>query len=176
VRVTDTIHYILATKGIFVFNYIDDLIGLAPDTVTDNHFHSTINLLKQLGLVISDSKTVAPTYVATCLGIVFNISEGFIQIPKLKLDETLSLCKFHFHKKFITKNQLQVLIGHLIFLHKAVKPLTTFWIYLEKWARLPKEPLTRALNGTSNGLWLALMRLMAQSQFLSVRTHGWIFS
>jgi hypothetical protein len=32
VRVTDTTRHILATKGIFVFNYIDDIIGLAPDT------------------------------------------------------------------------------------------------------------------------------------------------
>jgi hypothetical protein len=126
VRVTDAIRYILATKGIFVFNYIDDLIGLAPDSVADSHFQFTINLLNQLGFVISDSKTVAPTYVSTCLGIVFNILDGYISIPKSKLDETLSLCKFHFHKKFITKNQLQVLIGHLIFLHKAVKPARVF--------------------------------------------------
>jgi hypothetical protein len=112
VRVTDAIRYILATKGIFVFNYIDDLIGLAPYTVVDSHFQFTINLLNKLGFVISDSKTVAPTYVATCLGIVFNILEGFIQIPKSKLEETVSPCRFYFVKKFISKNQLQVLIGH----------------------------------------------------------------
>jgi hypothetical protein len=126
VRVTDAIRYILATKGIFVFNYIDDLIGLAPDSVADSHFQCTINLLHQLGFVISDSKTVAPTYTSTCLGIVFNILDGYISIPKSKLDETISLCKFHYFKKFISKNQLQVLIGHLIFLHKAIKPARAF--------------------------------------------------
>jgi hypothetical protein len=76
VRVTDALRYILATKGIFVFNYIVDLIGLAPDSVADSHFQFTINLLNQLGFVISDSKTVAPTYISTCLGIVFNILDG----------------------------------------------------------------------------------------------------
>jgi hypothetical protein len=45
VRVMDAIRYILATKGIFVLNYIDDLIGLAPNLVADSHFHTTINLL-----------------------------------------------------------------------------------------------------------------------------------
>jgi hypothetical protein len=96
VRVTDAIRYILATKGIFVLNYIDDLIGLAPDSVADFYFNITLNLLNNLGFVISDSKTVAPTYVATCLGINFNIRLGCISIPKPKLEETISLCKFYF--------------------------------------------------------------------------------
>jgi hypothetical protein len=126
VRVTDAIRYILATKGIFVLNYIDDLIGIAPDSVADSHFQITINLLNSLGFVLSNSKTVAPTYVATCLGIVFHISNGVLKIPKSKLEETISLCKFYYFKKFITKNQLQVLIGHLMFLHKAVKPARVF--------------------------------------------------
>jgi hypothetical protein len=126
VRVTDAILFALAKNGFFVFNYIDDLFGLAPDSVADSHFQLTINLLNNLGFHISDSKTVAPTYVATCLGITFNISMGYITIPKQKLLETISLCKFYFFKKFITKNQLQVLIGHLIFLHKAVKPARVF--------------------------------------------------
>jgi hypothetical protein len=99
--VTDAINYILATKGILVFNYIYDLISLAPNTVVDLHFQFTINLLNKLGFVISDSKTVALTYVATCLGIVVNILEGYIQIPKSKLEENVSLCKFYFFKKFI---------------------------------------------------------------------------
>jgi hypothetical protein len=128
VRVTDAIRYILATKGIFVFNYIDDLIRLAPDNVADSHFNSTLNLLNNLGFVISGSKTVAPTHVATCLGIVFNISLGVISIPNIKLEETISLCKFYISKKFISKNKLQVLIGHLMFLHKAIRPGRVFVI------------------------------------------------
>jgi hypothetical protein len=53
---------------------------------------------------------------------------GFITIPNQKLEETVSFCKFYFFKRFITKNQLQVLSGHLIFLHKAVKPARVFVI------------------------------------------------
>jgi hypothetical protein len=101
VRVKDAIRYILATKGIFVFYYIDDLIGLAPDNVADSHFNSTLNLLNNLGFVISGSITVAPMHVATCLGIVFNISLGVISIPNIKLEETISLCKLYISKKFI---------------------------------------------------------------------------
>jgi hypothetical protein len=126
VRVTDAIRYILAQHGIFVFNYIDDLIGLAPDYVADKHFNFTINLLHKLGFVISNSKTVAPTSVATCLGITFNIQLGVLSIPYPKLQETISLCKFYLNKKFISKHQLQVLIGTLMFLHKAIKPTRVF--------------------------------------------------
>jgi hypothetical protein len=79
-----------------------------------------------LGFSLSDSKTVAPTYITTCLDTVFNISLGVIQIPKSKLDETLTVCKFYFSKVFISKHQLQVLIGHLMFLHKAIKPARAF--------------------------------------------------
>jgi hypothetical protein len=76
VRVTDAVRYILANMGIFVFNYIDDLNGIAPDEVADKHFSVTINLLKNLGLNLSSSKTVPPTYLATFLGINFNIRLG----------------------------------------------------------------------------------------------------
>jgi hypothetical protein len=100
VRVTDAICYILATKGIFVFDYIEDLSGLAPDNVADSHFNSTLNLLNNLGFLVA-VKTVPPTHVATCLGIVFNISLGIISIPNIKLEETISLCKSYISKKFI---------------------------------------------------------------------------
>jgi hypothetical protein len=125
-RVTNAIHFILARMGILVLNYIDDIIGIAPDDVADIHFKITLNLLNKLGFLISSSKTVPPTSVATCLGIVFNIRLGVLQIPQLKLQEVISLCNHYFFKKFITKNQLQALIGSLIFLHKAIKPARTF--------------------------------------------------
>jgi hypothetical protein len=60
VRVTDAFRYILAKKGIFDVNYIDDLIGLAPKGVADAHFNFTINLVQSLGFSLSNSKTVSP--------------------------------------------------------------------------------------------------------------------
>jgi hypothetical protein len=121
-RVTGAIRFILVRMGVLVLNYIDDIIGIAPDDVADTHFKITLNLLNNLGFLISSSKTVPPTSVATCLGIVFNIRLGVLQIPQLKLQEVISLCNHYFIKKFITKNKLQALIGSLIYLHKAIKP------------------------------------------------------
>jgi hypothetical protein len=61
-RVTDAIRYILATKGIFVLNYIDDIVGIAPSDVADLHFNTTIGLLNQLGFNINHSKTLPPHF------------------------------------------------------------------------------------------------------------------
>jgi hypothetical protein len=36
------------------------------------------------------------------------------------------MCNNYLHKKFITKNKLQALIGSLMFLHKAIKPARVF--------------------------------------------------
>jgi hypothetical protein len=38
VRVTDLIRYILSCMGIFVLNYIEDIIGIAPDHIADTLF------------------------------------------------------------------------------------------------------------------------------------------
>jgi hypothetical protein len=100
-RVTDAIRHILATKGVFVLNYIDDIVGIAPSEVTDTHFNITIGLLNQLGFNINHSKTVPPTSVVVCLGISFDISQGTIQIPWSKLQEIISLCHHHISKSSI---------------------------------------------------------------------------
>jgi hypothetical protein len=48
VHVTDAFHFILARMGILVLNYIDDIIGIAPDDVADSNFKITLNLLNNL--------------------------------------------------------------------------------------------------------------------------------
>jgi hypothetical protein len=125
-RVTDAIRFILWQSGIFVFNYIDDIVGIAPDSVADVHFKFTLNLLNKLGFYINNSKTVPPTSVATCLGIVFNLDLGVISIPLVKLQEVIALCTKFLNKKQISKKQLQALIGSLIYLHKAISPARMF--------------------------------------------------
>jgi hypothetical protein len=65
VRVTDLICYILSCMGILVLNYIDNIIGIAPDDVADSHFQLTNNTLSSLGFHLNSSLTVAPTSVAS---------------------------------------------------------------------------------------------------------------
>jgi hypothetical protein len=95
VRVTDLLRYILSSMGILVLNYIDDIIGIAPDDVANLHFNKTLQILHSLGFILNNSKTVPPTSVAVCLGITFNFKIGVLQIPSHKLQEVLSLCTFY---------------------------------------------------------------------------------
>jgi hypothetical protein len=84
--------------GIFVLNYINAIIGIAPEDIADTHFQLTVGTFLKLGFNLNHSKTVAPTSGDICLGIYFDIKIGTIQIPHTKLQEVLSLCKCYFSK------------------------------------------------------------------------------
>jgi hypothetical protein len=125
-RVTDAIRYICAKNVIILVNYIDDLILIARDSEIQEQFQFVIQLLKSLNLEISEDKTVVPTKKAVCLGIEFDTYRGNISIPKSKLKEIINQCKRFLYKSKITKNQIQSLLGSLLFLHKAIKPARAF--------------------------------------------------
>jgi hypothetical protein len=55
VCVTDLTRYILSRMGIFVLNYIDDIIGFAPDSIAESHFQLTVGTLFKLGFKLSNS-------------------------------------------------------------------------------------------------------------------------
>jgi hypothetical protein len=100
----DTICHILATKGILVLNYIDNIVGIAPSDVTDNQFSVTIGLFEQLGSFINHSKTLPPTSVASCLGIFFTFDWVFFKscgpnCRRLFLSATTILAKLLFQNK-----------------------------------------------------------------------------
>jgi hypothetical protein len=59
--------------GILVLNYINNIIGIAPNDLADLHFSKTLHVLHSLGFILNNSITVPPTSVAVCLGITFNI-------------------------------------------------------------------------------------------------------
>ena len=70
-RCTDAVRYIMCKKFKFphLYNYIDDMIytGLPHEIYAS--YNTLITLLHELGLEISQSKLVAPTTRAICLGI-----------------------------------------------------------------------------------------------------------
>jgi hypothetical protein len=125
-RVTDLIRFILAKLGIFVLNYIDDIIGVVPDDVANVQFQVTLKVLHLLGFIISKYKTIPPGKIVTCLGIVINLELGCLSIPSIKLNKVVNLSSKYLNKKSILKRDLQALLGSLLFLHKAIKPARTF--------------------------------------------------
>jgi hypothetical protein len=125
-HIMDCIRYILKARGVTVINYIDDLIGVSPRELVDQHFNITKDLLEELNFQISTEKTVPPSVCVICLGIVINCDEGILKIPEKKMADIIDICKLYLNKKHISRTQLQSLIGSIIFMHKAVKPAHIF--------------------------------------------------
>jgi hypothetical protein len=80
--ITDAVRHILSKKNITLVNYIDDFIAVVPVQCAYEMFEITKNVLGEIGLEISDSKTVFPTHVCNCLGIMINTKVLTLAIQK----------------------------------------------------------------------------------------------
>ena len=93
-----------------------------------------MDLLQQLGLEVSQHKLVAPSTAVICLGILVDfwiwLIKPFLYLIKI-CKEWLSyvdnnLCKNWATKSSCTKNQLQSLLGSLLYITKCVRPARFF--------------------------------------------------
>ena len=105
---------------------LDDIIGVAPAQSANNAFLSLTNLISPLGLPINQEKVSTPVTRLTCLGIDIDAKSGILRIPKDKLQQIKSICQHWTTKGSATKQQLQSLVGHLIYLHKCITPARLF--------------------------------------------------
>ena len=86
-RLSDSIRYILRQEGHFSLNYCYDHLILGKATDCKRGFHRLKELLPELGLTISDHKTIEPSTEVNCLGILVNTSEFTVSIPQEKLEK-----------------------------------------------------------------------------------------
>ena len=126
-RCSDAIRYIMKNFGHnALMNYIDDLIYIGLPSKIYNSYSQLLSLLKELGLEISQSKLVPPSTSVVCLGIQVNTVARTLSIPDEKLAEIRQLCEQWVHKKNCTKNQLQSLLGSLLYITRCVRPARNF--------------------------------------------------
>ena len=105
----------------YIVSYIDDHVLFGSKQQCQRAFDRLTALLGELGLTISVHKNVPPTTEAVCLGILVNTKNSTLSIPPKKLKEIKSLVENWSHKKTCSKNQLQSLLGSLLFVSKCVK-------------------------------------------------------
>ena len=79
-RFSDSIRFILHQEGHFSLNYIDDHLILGKASNCQKGFERLKKLLPELGLTISDHKTVEPSTEVTCLGIVVNTKNFTVHV------------------------------------------------------------------------------------------------
>ena len=125
-RLSDAVRFILRTPGFKVINYVDDFIGVGVPSVEHRSFACLQILLCELGFTISDKKLVEPTTKAVCLGVPIDAAAGTIAVPDEKLKQISDLVETWVTKHSCTCRQLQSLLGHLIYIHKCVKPSRFF--------------------------------------------------
>lgn len=125
-RLTDAIRFIVNNHGYYVFNYIDDFIGLDQPAIVFKSYKFLVTLLAELGIPISKNKLYPPAEEVPCLGILINVIQGTLRIPDDKLATINNICLAWAKKSKATRTQLQSLAGSLLYIHKCVKPARLF--------------------------------------------------
>ena len=125
-RLSDSIRYILKTRGFPIINYVDDFVGFGTPSEAKLAFDQLYEIVQDLGLTISQKKLVPPSTKATCLGVVIDTKEGTVSIPPEKIAHINESILLWQAKTTCTRKQLQSLLGHLLYIHKCVKPSRFF--------------------------------------------------
>ena len=125
--VANCITDVLKLYGIHSRMYLDDLIILSPDReAAHEHFNRARRLLAELGLPEAREKAQPPTRRIKWLGIIVDSTQMTLSIPTDKVTAILRQVEATYHKKQITRKQLQSLLGCLLFVAKCVRPARIF--------------------------------------------------
>ena len=125
-RLTDFFRYIMRQQGFTIWNYIDDLVGIGPLSTVGKAYKFLLELLDNLRFPISGSKLEPPTTRCNYLGVIVDTETATLSVPQGKLAEVIDKCKNALNKASISKQQLQSIIGSLMFVAKCVKPTRYF--------------------------------------------------
>ena len=86
-RVSDAICRIMQSKGIHIWNYIDDFFACVEADSAVRAFEQLKSLVVELGLPINETKLVPPAMVMTCVGIQVDAGNKSLKIPDGKIDD-----------------------------------------------------------------------------------------
>ena len=126
-KLSDSIRYIMTQHGYpHLHNYIDDFLYYELPSKIQAAYEFLLHLLQELGLDISQKKLHPPDTQVVCLGILFDTINRTISIPVEKLQEIIQTCNQWSDKRSCTKNQLQSLLGSLLYITKCVRPARYF--------------------------------------------------
>ena len=111
-----------------IVNYVDDLLGLENLDISDPSFNFLLKILSQADFPISQSNLAPSSTSCVCLGLLIDTVKETISVPK---EKNVGYYKWALSQKTLSKNNLQSLIGSLMFLHRNVKPTCVFPIELD---------------------------------------------
>ena len=113
-------------EGFDIVNYVDDFVGVDVPSIARHSYDRLYDILSDLGLDVSIKKLVAPGTKVTCLGLDIDTVEKTIAIPEDKMRCIKAMLQEWKSKAFASRQQLQSLLGNLLYIHKCVKLAHTF--------------------------------------------------
>ena len=126
-KISDAVRFIMNKNGHnALLNYIDDLIYCGLPSNIGHSYQFLLDLLQDLGLDISLKKLCPPSTKVICLGIMFDTVNRTISIPDSKLQEICQMCNLWSNKRIVPKNELQSLLGLLLYITECVRPARFF--------------------------------------------------
>ena len=101
--------------------YMDDFAGCEKGATAQLAFDSLGKLLTDLGVRESSSKASSPSTTMTFLGVEFDTDKMCMRINETKRSEIQKLSIFWSKKTVATKQELQSILGKLIWISKVVR-------------------------------------------------------
>lgn len=116
-----------AKIGITTVVYLDDILVLCPRNHDPNQqFARVMNIVSSLGLPVAQEKIITPARSIKFLGIVIDLDDKELRMPPDKIIKFLDLIDNVMNRKFISKRELQQVLGHINHLGKCVPPARVF--------------------------------------------------
>ena len=125
-RITDFVRYLMAKRSFSVHNYINDIYAVAHKDSADLVFETLKEILHDIGLPLNENKVFAPCTSLTIMGIVVDIQARTFSIPHNKLLEIVKSRVEMFLRNRFTKQELQSLLGHLLYVSRCVPGSRSF--------------------------------------------------
>ena len=148
---SDTIRYIMMKKGFHVTNYIDDIISQASPSQAEDSFSTLDELLRDLGLDLSQKKLIYPTTRVLCLGVIIDTESFTISVPEDKLYDIRHTSMQWQDKTSCSKKELQALLGKLLYITKCVQASRPFHNrMLQLLHQADKQQITRSEDFARN--------------------------
>ena len=111
-----------------LMHYLDDFLtaGPARSNQCANNLQTALAVCRSLGLPLHPGKCVGPLTCLTVLGIELDSVQQVARLPADKLVALKELIQLWRNKRWCTRRQLELLIGHLHHAAKVVWPGRTF--------------------------------------------------
>ena len=163
-RVASAVLYILKKMGINTENkeeflatvYMDDFAGCEIGPRAFDAFNSLGKLLNELGIKESIDKAQEPSTRMKFLGVEFNTIDMSMKIDDAKLQEITALTKKWARKTVATKEELQSILGKVLWVSKVVRFSRCFVsriIALLNGLRSQKQKVTLTESVKKDFLW-----------------------